>query len=98
MDTPQILKKDERFQLLYASAGDLLSALKALQQTLEPFFKEKKNCRVTSLGAMPELKQTALAQPVYSVSVFCAVSWDSDDPENEIRFLKDQYKQKGGNA
>lgn len=94
------LKKDENFQLLYASAGDLLSALRAMQNAMEPFFKEKKNCRVTALSTMPELKENKFnpSQPIYSVSVCAAITWDLNDPENEIKFLHEQYKQKGGTA
>lgn len=86
--------ENENFQLLYASAGDLLSSLRAMQQALEPFFKSKKNCRVTALSTMPELKENKFnpQQPIYSVSVCCAITWDLNDPENEIKFLQDKYK------
>lgn len=100
-NTLKHIKPDENFQLLYATAGDLLSALKALQQSLEPFFKQKKNCRVTALSTMPELKDNKFNpnQPLYSVSVACAVSWDNDSPESEIKFLQDKYKgETGGQA
>lgn len=100
MDNNLHLEKDTNFQLLYATAGDLLSALKVLQQSLDPFFETKKNCRVTAISTMPELKENKFnpGQPIYAVSVCCAVSWDRNDAESEIRFLQDQYKQKGGNA
>jgi hypothetical protein len=88
--------KEENFQLIYSSAGDLLSTLKALQQALEPFFKEKKNCRVTALCTMPELKENKFdpARPIYSISAVAAISWDLENPgENEIKFLKDKFKE-----
>lgn len=94
MDNNLHLEKDTNFQLLYATAGDLLSALKVLQQSLDPFFAEKKNCRVTALATMPELKENKFnpGQPIYSVSVTCAITWDRDNPETEIKFLQDKFK------
>jgi len=93
-DALKHLKPDDNFQLLYATAGDLLSALKVLQQSLDPFFKEKKNCRVTALSTMPELKENKFnpSSPIYSVSVCCAITWDNDEASAEIKFLQDKYK------